>query len=210
MSVGLRVSYLYAVRQAAVAVVVVLSAACGGSATRPSTPAPLEPASPPPGVLIVGAISDYTTGAAIPGVTVTFGDQSAVSGSGGVYSVRVPDVGRYQPTVDGAPVGLCEVTRRYRGDFLLRAGTCVGRYGTVSDGQTLTPLAGATVTLGRNEVVTGTDGWYRIELGCPSQGYLGISTTFITASHPGYADRSIVAGKGIAGFSRIDLQMQPR
>ena len=76
-----------------------------------------------------------------------------------------------------------------RGDFLVRPGNCVARYGTVADGLTLLPITGATVALlGSSNVTDSTDstGWYRIDLGCPSNGLVGFNTTVVTVSHPDY------------------------
>jgi hypothetical protein len=52
------------------------------------------------------------------------------------------------------------------------------------------------VTLLSRKTVTGSDGWYRIDFGCPPEGIVGFNTTFIDVSHPAYADRSEIVGRG--------------
>jgi hypothetical protein len=100
----------------------------------------------------------------------------------------------------------------YRADFLVRPGTCVSRYGTLADARTLRPIAGATVSLslGGGSVISETDGWYRIDLGCPTSGQVGFNTTVIYVSHPNYVDQSQVVGRGVAGVTRLDFELQAR
>jgi hypothetical protein len=79
----------------------------------------------------------------------------------------------------------------------------------VADGLTLRPVAGATVSLGTTRVVTADDGWYRIDLGCPTSGIIGFNTTFMYVSHPSYPQQSEVVGRGVAGVERRDVWLQP-
>ena len=185
------------------AVLVVLTAACEQRANAPSTPSPVPIHIPG----FSGRVVDYTTNGGVAGARVSFGDKSAITGSDGSYVLDTPD-GRYEPRIDDVSAGVARVTgEAYRGDFLVRAGTCVGRYGTISDRGATQPIAGATVSLGGQNVTTGTDGWYRIDLACPATGVLGFNTTFISVSHPDYTNASIVVGRGVAGYTRIDLEM---
>lgn len=143
------------------------------------------------------------------GVTVAFGDASGVTDDAGRYSLPLPETGTYYPTIDGQRVGTTNFTgASYRGDFLVRSGTCVSRYGTVSDAVSHKPVSGAMLSLGGKITGSGPDGWYRVDFGCPSEAWIGFNTTFINASHPDYADTSQIVGRGIAGVLRLDLQMQ--
>ncbi|OLC42250.1 MAG: hypothetical protein AUH43_23075 [Acidobacteria bacterium 13_1_40CM_65_14] len=97
----------------------------------------------------------------------------------------------------------------YRGDFLVRAGTCVSRYGTLVDARTLRPVAGATVSLTGSKTTSGADGWYRIDLGCPTSNPVG-GTTEMTVEHPSYVPRSVIVGRGVVGVTRRDLDLERR
>jgi hypothetical protein len=188
-------------RNLSITMLILLAAACGGQKT------PVEPS----GVAVVsGHVVDFEAGVGISGVTVAFGETTAVTGAGGSYTLALPIGGLYEPLVDGAPAGTSRVTATYRGDFLVRPGTCISRYGTLSDRRTLRPVSGATVSLGGQKVMSGPDGWYRVDLGCPSDGLIGFNTTFISASHPDYMDQSQVVGRGVSGVSRVDLELQKR
>jgi len=141
-------------------------------------------------------------------MTVAFGDASAVTNDDGVYSLSVASIGTYYPTIDGQRVGTSHVSgTSYRGDFLVRAGTCVSRYGTVSDPATHKAISGAMVSLGGKMTGSGVDGWYRLDYGCPSESWVGFNSIFIYASHPDYPDTSQIVGRGIAGAARLDIEM---
>jgi hypothetical protein len=172
-------------------------------------------------VPLTGRIVDFTTNAGVSGATVEFGGldfsgrfvaaTTGVSDITGAFKVNVGAAGGYRLVqVDGAWVGQIQLTRDSRGDFLVRTGTCVARYGTVADGLTLLPITGATVMLSGTSVLTDANGWYRIDLGCPSNGLIGFNTTFVSVSHPDYPSRSFVAGRGVSGVSRMDLSLQKR
>ena len=173
---------------------------------------------------VVGQVLDYATGAPIPGATVTFDNYlsvppdaprivTAVGDATGGYTALVP-VGYYQTFVDGQWVGYLHLTSSpYRGDFLGRWGACIARYGSITDAQTHQPIPGATVSIGGSvsgNTVTGIDGWYRIEFGCPANGQIGFNTTILTAMHPSYAPGSASVGRGISGVSRIDVELEAR
>jgi hypothetical protein len=98
----------------------------------------------------------------------------------------------------------------YRGDLLVRGGTCISRYGTLADARTLRPVGGATVSLGGQTAISEPDGWYRIDLGCPSTETIGFNTTFMRVSHPNYAMREQVVGRGIQRVSRLDVDLERR
>lgn len=156
-----------------------------------------------------GQVRDFSTGAGVGGLTVAFGDASAVTSADGLYSITVTNIGTYYPTIDGQRVGMSHVTgASYRGDFLVRPGTCVARYGTVSDPATHKPVSGAMLSLGGKMTGSGVDGWYRLDYGCPPEGWVGLNTIFIYASHPDYGDTSQIIGRGIAGVARLDIELQ--
>jgi len=197
------------------------------SSVECSTPSPAAPTSsyavPRPGasVSLSGRVIDFTTNAGIPGATIAFGDfdafgrfaaaRTVVSDTTGSYAVNVGAAGSSAfVEIDGAWAGQIQVSHDYRGDFLVRAGTCVARYGTVVDALTLDPVIGATVMLSGRSMVTDASGWYRIDLGCPSNGLVGFNTTFVSVSHPDYPSRSFVAGRGVFGVTRMDLSLQRR
>ena len=58
--------------------------------------------------------------------------------------------------------------------------------------------------------MTAIDGSYRLEFGCPVNGQIGFNTTVLDATHPSHAPGGASVGRGIAGVSRIDVELQPR
>jgi hypothetical protein len=162
-------------------------------------------------------VLNFVTNTGVPGATVAFGDVTAVTDAGGSYTLVVQRIGRYDDAlVDGALIGQrVDVTgSAYRGDFLVRGGMCVSRYGTIADAGTLRPIVGATVRFNgpglSDSAVSGSDGWYRIDLGCPANGLVGFNTTEVVVSHPNYMDQSYPAGRGVSGVWRLDLELQRR
>jgi hypothetical protein len=154
---------------------------------------------------------DFWTSLGVSGANVVFGDTSAVSDVGGSYVLVVPTTGPYEPRVDGVLMGYSRVTgSTYRGDFLVRPGDCVTRYGTLADARTRRPVFGATVSLGGQTVMSEPGGWYRIDLGCPANGWFGFNTTFIYISHPNYVNLEQVVGRGVRGTMRLDFELQRR
>jgi hypothetical protein len=168
------------------------------------------------GVSVSGRVLNFTSGTGVSGATVAFGDVTTVTDAVGSYTSALPAIGLYEPMVDGANISSrVRVTgSTYRGDFLVRGGTCVSRYGTIADAGTLRPIVGATVRFNGNgspeSAVSGSDGWYRIDLGCPANGLVGINTTFMVVSHPNYMDQSEPAGRGVFGVLRRDVELQRR
>jgi len=188
----------------------------GASVARPS----------PVSVAVSGRVLDWQTGTGVAGALVAFGDSecfangdgsitfrriaAATSDSSGTYSLTVPRTGAYCLTLDGRLIGQSNVSGpSYRGDFLTHVGTCVSRYGAIASGRTGRPVAGATVSLFNTKTTTDADGWYRIDLGCPSDSWVGFNTTFMYVSHPDYADSSRVVGRGVFGTERIDVDVYP-
>ena len=158
----------------------------------------------------------FRTQAGVPGAVVQFRDGTAAellatTDASGHYALSLSAAGSFTILVDGQYVGVGRVTgSRYRGDLLVRGGTCISRYGTLADARTLTPVGGATVSMGAETTISEPDGWYRIDLGCPATGTIGFNTTFMTVTHPNYAKREQVVGRGISGVSRIDLDLDRR
>lgn len=56
-------------------------------------------------------------------------------------------------------------------------------------------------------MVTGPDGWYRIDLGCVDDPFGNFNTTFMYVSHPAYREFSRVLGRGIHRVTRIDAEL---
>jgi hypothetical protein len=205
------------VRSLAVAILVMVAVSCDRH------PSPVAPTSSSD-VRVNGKVLDYATAIPIPGATVTFDNSlsvppeaprivTAVSDVAGGYTAFVP-AGYYQTFVDAQWVGYLHLTSSpYRGDVLSRWGTCVGRYGSITDAQTHRPIPGATVSIAGSvsgNTVTGIDGWYRLEFGCPAEGRIGFNTTGLTVTHSSYAPGSASVGRGISGVGRIDVELQPR
>jgi hypothetical protein len=110
---------------------------------------------------------------------------------------------QYEIAADGVYLGTLRTLGRLRGDLMVDHAGCVSRYGVVSDSDTMTPVVGATVKLRDKTTVTGADGWYRLDLGCPDPNAPDFGTTFIHVTRASYADGSFVAGR-----VRYDLQIK--
>jgi hypothetical protein len=164
---------------------------------------------------IRGRVSDFRTEAAVPGVVVRFAgesqDTAGTTDANGVFFISMPGTGRFDVWVDSTPAGDAQVTGSgYRGDLIIDSGTCVSRYGTLADARTLKPVVGASVSVAGGTAPSGPDGWYRIDLGCPSTGTLGYNTTFLYVTHPNYTPRSKLVGRGVRGVARLDLNLDPK
>ena len=173
------------------------------------------------GVPIRGQVLDFSTQAGVSGVVVQIGETPATTDASGFYAMSMPVVRSisFTVSVDGVSVGTARVTgSTYRGDLLIDRGTCVSRYGTLADARTLRPVAGAAVSVGTGTAtvpnsrttVSGPDGWYRVDLGCPANGLAGFNTTLLYVAHPNYASRQEVVGRGVHGVRRLDLDLQRR
>ena len=85
----------------------------------------------------------------------------------------------------------------------MNGGVCDSRYGVITDLSTGLPIAGARIDFSQM-VVSGSDGWYHREYGCPRPFDFG--TKGIYFSHPDYAGVSVIIGAG-KGVSRLDVAM---
>ena len=185
------------------------AAACGS----PSSPSPV-------GFNVYGRVLDFSTAAPVSGKMVAFGDidsgpfratATATSGVDGSYALTVPArLSNYIIEVDGTYAGLAHPAAPYRGDLFVNVGTCIARYGTVVDSKTARPITGAVVTLVNGNATTDADGWYRLDLGCPSTPPLPGNTTFMYVQHPDYMNQSESIGRGVSGVERRDVSMSPR
>jgi len=167
------------------------------------------------GVSIRGEVLDFSTQTGVSGTVVQFVAAShvavanAVTDANGFYVVSVPTVDSFSVSVDNAHVGTVRVTwSAFRGDVLVNGGACVSRYGRLTDARTLRPVSGGTVSVGGGTTVSGPDGWYRVDLGCPATGKIGFNTTFLYVTHPDYAPRQWVVGRGVQGVERLDLALE--
>jgi len=195
---------------ASVALAMALAAGCG----RKSPTEPTDPMPPTGPVAIRGSVRDFTTGTPLAMARLQFTADSggavttAVANASGVYDITVPAVGAYTVLRDDVYAGTLQVTGpAYQGDLRIDTGTCVSRYGVLTDARTTRPVAGATVALPPQAVTSGVDGSYRIDLGCEPN--FSFSTTFITVTHPAYQQRQQVVGRGIHNVVRLDLVLEP-
>jgi hypothetical protein len=186
-----------------------LVAGCGGE-NGPAGP------SPTPGPFaVVGRVISFTSGAALPGATVSYEPEAggaatvATADATGTYTLSIPTTGTFVVRVGGALAGTVIVgPTPFRGDLLIDQTTCRTRYGEVVDARTLRPVAGATVALPGATTTTDASGWYRLDLGCdPSPSF---STTFIDVRHPSYADFTQVVGRGVSAVLRLDVALTSR
>jgi hypothetical protein len=167
-------------------------------------------------VTFTGRVLDYHTDAPVTGATVSFTPDAfsaqvvaatTTTRADGRYTLTVPHTGAFTILIDGAISGMGLVNgRSYPGDLYPASGSCISRYGLIIDSRSLRPIAGATVTLAGATATTGADGWYRIDLGCPSVVLPG-GTTVIVVGHSRYESRTQVVGRGVAGVSRLDIDM---
>ena len=160
-----------------------------------------------------GRLTDFATGAPMGGVTLSFGvdalDLRTTTDGSGTFAIDVP-AGRVSAAIDGQVLADLAVRvggPAFRGDLLGNGGTCDSRYGVVADALSFQPVAGATVSLGGRSMVTGADGWYRIDLGCVYDPYNNSSTTLMHVTHAAYREFSRVLGRGIHGVNRIDAEL---
>jgi hypothetical protein len=197
-------------------IALLFATACGSSPTAPSG-----------GARVTGRVMAVTTNAGVPGATVTFdpslgsandgsvpgpGATSTVTDTNGFYTLALAAVGPYWTWVDGTFTGVNFVAgSAYRGDLFVPAGsTCVSRYGTITDASTKKAVSGASVSITVSSVTgtSGSDGWYRIDLGCPPSGMVGGNTAVLYIKHPSYADFNTIVGRGVVGLRRLDFELQ--
>jgi hypothetical protein len=163
-----------------------------------------------------GRLTDFASDAPMAGVTLAFGadvafvDQRTTTDAAGAFAIDVPP-GRIYAAIDGQIVADLAVHvggPAFRGDLLGNGGVCISRYGLITDGATFQPVAGANVRLGGRSIVTGADGWYRIDLGCDVNPIGNFNTTFMYVTHPAYREFSRVLGRGIHRVNRVDAELQ--
>jgi hypothetical protein len=183
------------------------TAAVGSAAPRSNGP-----------TVLAGHVIDFKTNNGVPTATIGFTDAdlvlppklSTISDAAGSYQVALQSLGLHYVFVNGSEAGMMRVPGSgYRGDLFVHADTCVARYGIISDGFTLRPIVGATVSLFNQSTTTASDGWYRIDLGCPATGLVGFNTTFMYIHHPSYPDRAEGVGRGVSGVERRDVWLSP-
>jgi hypothetical protein len=206
----------------ATTIMVLLVSAVGCDTQPPGAPSPANTGP----VTVSGRVLDFSTTAGVAGAIVSFGTidngpfaavGTATSNAAGSYTLTVPTIAQtpdlrpWYVQVDGASIGLARLAvPGYRGDLFVHPGTCVARYGIVADSRTLRPIVGATVKLSGSNAMTAIDGWYQIDLGCPTNSLVGFNTTFMNVTHPDYVDGSEIVGRGVHSVERIDVWLQRR
>lgn len=187
-----------------VTVAIVLLGACEDTPTAP-TRGPLS---------IAGTVLEFTSRTPVPWAVVEFraaaGEtiSSVTADGGGRFSTALPDPGEYLARVNNRPAGTAIVNRQnYSADLFVDTGTCIARYGTVTDTRTALPIRDATLTLGGVRATSNSEGWYLIDLGCPATGFIGSGTTVIQVSHPSYESLSRVVGRGVGLVTRLDISL---
>lgn len=195
-------------RAPTVVIAVVMLQACDEN-RGPTSPTPSSP-------VVRGTVLDFQTQTPISGAVVRVGRDPVAGGAetvtdaNGRYSLpQPPHTGMfYYFAINNSPAGRGHPAgANYRGDVLVDTGTCVSRYGVVTDARTLRPIAGASVG---SLATTSSDGWYRIDWGCPPSGTIGFNTTFLSASHPSYISQQQVLGRGIQRVQRLDFLLEAR
>jgi hypothetical protein len=190
----------------------VVGSACGSSATAPTPNGPF---------VVVGHVFDFPTNAPVSGATVSFGDLESVTvlpadprsitDGGGSYQLTLMP-GQYLLWADGTYRGVARVRSGInRTDVLVHDGGCAVRYGSIADGITGRPIAGATVSLVGVSATSGPDGTYRLDFGC--RGPFAFSgTIFLSISRAGYQTGSIIMGRGenLIGALRQDVDLAPQ
>jgi hypothetical protein len=180
-----------------------------GCRSTPSTPSEIS------GLSLRGHVSDYRTNRVIPGAAVQAHGVNipviidATTEQDGSYLMTLPMAGMYTLWVAGQSVGSGDfMASAARGDLFVSDGTCVARYGTIVDETARQPIAGATVALAGKEATTGMDGWYHLDFGCSSTRQQSGPTTFMRITHPRYAPRDFVVGRGVEDVYRNDLSLE--
>jgi hypothetical protein len=196
----------------------VLVTGCGSNTATAPTPS----ASPTVPVAFSGRVFDYRTEAPQSSANVSILPTMqfpeflrATTDAEGRYTLTVPKTGIYGISVNGGSTGSLYVTGpAFRGDLFIDTGSCVSRYGLVIDSQTLQPVSGGKVTIGPGTEIgacatSGSDGWYRCDLGCPSR-VVPNNTTVFSVSHPDYRNWSQFTGRGIGLVLRTDVALEHR
>ena len=208
----------------------VLITSCSGPDSAPGTPTAPTPPAGAVTVHVFGRVLDFTTNAGVPGASINFyiSGLNAIASSGitdanGRYSVSLSRGVRYDARINGpAPDSnrgtILPVAKETEADYLINGGTCIVFYGTVRNAVTGEPVGGAAVAWDRFQLqsTTGADGFYRIDLGCPTPANpwpVHIGTIFMRVSREGYVTASPYGNRGEFLDSdrtqRIDVALQP-
>ena len=185
--------------------------ACGA----PETPTgPTDLGSTAKTVALRGTVRDFATSAPRSGLQLQFtnGDTSATTtattDTSGVYAATVSTAGAYTAQTSNAVIGFLLVSGpTYAGDMWVDSGTCRSRYGALTDSRTLRPIAGATVSILERSTTSGSDGSYRLDLGCGPTA--NVSTTSMAITHNAYQRRDVGLGRGVQDVVRLDLALDP-
>jgi hypothetical protein len=186
-------------------------AGCSSDSTPNSPSSTTTPATP---VTLSGVVLDYGTGSGVPGTRVSFVGVTQSSwgttDSRGAYSVQLATADKFTVNVGSTTAGTVYASAdASRGDLYVDQGTCVARYGTIVDARTLKPIAGASVSLGGAPATTGADGWYRIDMGCPTSGWSGYNTTYLSVTRTGYTSVQQLLGMAVTAVRRVDVALEP-
>ena len=161
-------------------------------------------------VAIGGRVIELFSRQPVRSASIEFRGSSAVSAASdqaGQYAVTIPRGGEYQIFVNGNASGIAYIGGGgYLGDLITHDGTCVARYGTITDVEGR-PLAKATVIVGALQAVSANDGWYSIEFGCPSNGVIA-GNPVINVSLSGYSSSARAVGQSLTGVQRFDVALQ--
>ncbi len=195
-----------------VALFLLVELACGSSPSAPTGTGPF---------VVTGQVLDFRTNAGVPGATVSFGDllsltalpgdpRSVTDGSGSYQVALMP--GQYHVWVDNAYRGLARVRSGVnRTDLIVHDAGCTMRYGTIADASTGRPIAGATVSLVGVTATSGSDGTYRLDLGCRGA-FAFTGTIEMSVVRAGYQNRSVPMGRGenLIDVLRQDADLDPQ
>jgi hypothetical protein len=182
-----------------------------GNVVAPVAPSALETALPSKARPMQGRVLDYPTYVPRSGMTVRFAGQelsdvTTATDAGGYYRLSVPG-GFFDLYLNDRYSGRVRtIGPPLRGDVFFETASCASRYGVISDRRTWRTVEGATVSLLGITTTTDVDGWYRIDVGCPSP-LPTDGTIAITVTHPRYMTRSQIVGRGIDRVYRLDLDL---
>lgn len=165
-----------------------------------------------------GQILDFRTRTPLAGAAIQFrsggADPAAVSVTSdvsGAFEIPASLSGAFSVTVNGVNAGSTYVTgSTYVADLLVDTGTCVARYGAITDARTGRPVSGAVVSLLGVTAQTSARGWFVVDLGCPAESPIGFNTTSLYVTHPDYAEGLAGVGRGVARVLRVDVRLDPR
>jgi hypothetical protein len=205
----------------------VLLAGCGSSDPARNLPPTAPTPSGPLQVRVYGSVVDFTTNTPVPRASIDFYIQglptiarSVITDAAGFYDVSLTRGVKYNPRINGPDVDsnrgtIIPVAKQTQADYMVNGGTCIVFYGTIRDAITGEPVSGAMVRFGATPHLSGSDGSYRLDFGCPTPAtpWRSIGTTFMTVTSPGYVTQSPFGTRAefIPGYrtQRIDVALQP-